>query len=92
MSVIDFVAYAKCKDKISELEMIIESLESRVAELDQKLGGLYGAYQSLQYSCEGRSEIYSSEIQRLRQEIEVLHNELRKRGLTDFEELKVSRS
>lgn len=91
MSVIDFVAYAKCKDKINELEMTMESLESRVAELDQKLGGLYGAYQSLQYSCEGRSEIYSSEIQRLRQEIETLHNELRKRGVTDVAELKVSK-
>jgi SMC interacting uncharacterized protein involved in chromosome segregation len=80
MSVIDFVGYSKCKDRVKELERTIERLESRIADLDGKLASQYGAYQSLQYSCEGRADIYSSEIQALRQEIDTLKAELRKRG------------
>ena len=91
MSSIDFVAYSKCKDKIKELEEIIENLESRIAELDVKVGGLYGAYQSLQYSCDGRVDLYSAEIQTLREEIEYLKAELHKRGWEETA-LKVSKA
>lgn len=80
MSAIDFVAYSKCREKNKELEKTIQSLISRNAELNSKLDRLYNAYQTLQYACEGRVDIYSSEIRNLRQEVETLKAELRKRG------------
>ena len=85
MSVIDFVPYSKCRDEVKELDKTIESLKSRNAELNSKLDSLYSAYQTLQYSCEGRVGIYSSDIESLRQKVETLKSELRRRYCEESE-------
>ncbi len=85
MKVIDFVAYSKCREENQELKKTIESLKSRNAELNSKLDSLYGAYLTLQYACEGRVDIYSKEIESLRQKVETLKTELRRRGWQESE-------
>jgi len=85
MRVIDFVAYSKCREENKELKQTIESLKSRNAELNSKLDSVYSAYLTLQYSCEGRVGIYSAEIDSLRQRVESLQTELRKRGWGESE-------
>jgi chromosome segregation ATPase len=78
MVVLDFEAYAKCRDEIKEHKKIIDNLMKMNAELEEKVNAIYGAYETLQYTCEGRCSLYGSELERLRKQIEQLQNELDK--------------
>ena len=80
MEAIDFNAYAKYRDEIKELKSEIDDLLKSNSELDQKVRDIYGAYETLQYTFRGRLLGCSTEIVRLRQEIELLKKELRHRG------------
>jgi hypothetical protein len=78
MGVLDFEAYKVCKDEISEQRKLIEDLINMNAQLEEKVKAIYGAYETLQYTCEGRCNVYMSEIEKLRKNVEVLEEELRK--------------
>ncbi|HKZ17407.1 MAG TPA: hypothetical protein VJ161_08080 [Geobacteraceae bacterium] len=75
--VLDFEAYKICKDEIREQKKLIENLMKMNAELEEKVNGIYGAYETLQYTCEGRCSVYVTEIEKLRKSIEMLEDELR---------------
>lgn len=72
--------YAKFREEIKDLKKQIEELKRLNSELEQKVRDIYGAYETLQYTFRGRCQVYSSEIVKLRQEIEGLKTELRARG------------
>ena len=76
MVVLDFEAYAKCREEIREQKKIIDNLLKMNAELEEKVNAIYGAYETLQYSCEGRCSMYGEELRRLRDQVEQLKNEL----------------
>ena len=80
MQAIYFNSYAKYRDEIKELKREIDDLHKLNSELDQKVHDIYGAYETLQYTSRGRLIGCSAEIVRLRQEIELLKQELRRRG------------
>ncbi len=80
MEAVDFGAYAKYKDEIKELKREIDALKKSNSELEQKVQEIYGAYETLQYTTRGRLMSCSAEIVRLRQENEVLKNELGAKG------------
>jgi hypothetical protein len=80
MSVLDFEAYKKCSMEIREQKQYIDKLLKLNAELYEKVNDIYGAYETLQYSCEGRCNIYGAEIDKLRKQIEILEGELRKKS------------
>ncbi len=79
MAVLDFEAYSKCRDEIKEHKKIIDDLMKMNAELVEKVNAIYGAYETLQYSCEGRCSFYGTELAKLRNKIEELQNELDKK-------------
>ena len=58
MGVLDFEAYKICKDDIRKQKKIIDDLIKMNAKLEEKVNAIYGAYESLQYTCEGRCNIY----------------------------------
>ncbi len=76
MSVLDFEAYRKCSLEIREQKQFIDRLLKLNAELYEKVNAIYGAYETLQYSCEGRFNADGAEIERLRTQIETLEGEL----------------
>ncbi len=76
MTVLDFEAFAKCREEIKEHKKIIDDLTKMNTELQEKVNEIYGAYQTLQYSCEGRCSLYGTELERLRKKVEELQNEL----------------
>jgi len=76
MAVLDFEAYAKCRDEIKEQKKIIEDLAKANAELEEKVSAIFGAYETLQYSCEGRCSLYGAELEKLRKQIEMLEEQL----------------
>lgn len=78
MGVLDFKTHKVCRDELDEQRKLIEELMRANAELEEKVQTIYGAYETLQYTCEGRCNIYSDEIERLRKNIEILEEELRK--------------
>ncbi len=79
MGVLDFEAYAKCKMEISEQQKVIDHLLKIVEELEEKVNAVYGAYQTLQYTCQGQCNIYTTEIEKLRKNIEMLEDALAKK-------------
>lgn len=79
MNVLDFEAYKKCRTEIKEQKQIIDKLLKQNAELYEKVNAIYGAYETLQYSCEGRCSMYGAEIEKLRKQIEILEGELREK-------------
>jgi SMC interacting uncharacterized protein involved in chromosome segregation len=79
MTVLDFEAYAKCRDEIKEHKKIIDALMKLNAELEEKVNGIYGAYETLQHTCEGRCSLYGAELEKLRNQIEQLQMELGKK-------------
>lgn len=82
----DFGSYAKYRDEINDLKKKIDVLKQENYELDEKANAIYGAYETLQYTTRGRLMACSSEIVRLRREIEALKQELRERGWEESEE------
>ncbi len=78
MTVLDFEAYAKCREEIGAQKKVIENLARVNAELGEKVNAIFGAYETLQYTCEGRCSFYGSELEKLRKQIEMLEEELRK--------------
>ncbi len=80
MEAVKFEVYAKYRDEINELKREIDGLRKLNAELEQKVLDIYGAYETIQYTTRGRLQGCSSEIVRLRQEIQLLKKELRERG------------
>jgi predicted nuclease with TOPRIM domain len=79
MTVLDFEAYAKCREEIKEHKKIIDNLMKMNAELEEKVNSIYGAYETLQYTCEGRCSFYGTEMEKLRKQVEELQNELGKK-------------
>ncbi len=79
MTVLDFEAYAKCRDEIREQNRVIENLIKTNAELEEKVNAIFGAYETLQYTCEGRCSLYGSELEKLRKKIEMLEEELKRK-------------
>jgi len=79
MGVLDFEAYKKCTMETVELKKLIDDLLKMNAELEQKVNALYGAYETIKYSCEGQISIYGTELGKLRKHIEMLEEELRKK-------------
>ncbi len=80
MVVLDFEAYARCREEINAQKKVIENLARANAELEEKVNAIFGAYETLQYSCEGRCSLYGSELEKLRKHIEMLEEELRKKS------------
>jgi hypothetical protein len=78
MGVLDFEAYKICRDEISEQKRLIDDLIKKNAVLEEKVNAIYGAYETLQYTCEGRCNVYVTEIEKLRKNIEILEDELKK--------------
>ncbi len=77
MAVLDFEAYAKCREEIKEQKKVIENLVRANAELEEKVNAIFGAYETLQYTCEGRCNLYGAELDKLRKHIEMLEEQLR---------------
>jgi len=80
MKAVEFDVYARRRDEAKDLKRENDELRRLNAELNQKVNDIYGAYQTLEYTFSGRCRIYSTEILRLRQEIDSLKKELRTRG------------
>lgn len=80
MKAVELEIYSKSREEIKNLKKQIEELKKLNSELEQKVQDIYGAYQTLQYTFRGRCQVYSSEIVKLRQEIDMLKTELRVRG------------
>jgi hypothetical protein len=78
MGVLDFEAYKVCRDEIAEQKKLIDDLIKKNAQLEEKVNAIYGAYETLQYTCEGRCNVYVTEIEKLRKNIELLEGELKK--------------
>jgi SMC interacting uncharacterized protein involved in chromosome segregation len=78
MGVLDFEAYKICKDEIREQKKLIDDLMKMNAQLEEKVNAIYGAYETLQYTCEERCNVYVTEIEKLRKSVERLEDELRK--------------
>ncbi len=76
MTVLDFEAYAKCREEINKQKRVIENLLKANAELEEKVNAIFGAYETLQYSCEGRCSMYGTELEKLRKHIKMLEEEL----------------
>ncbi len=76
MTVLDFEAYAKCREEIKEHRKVIDDLVKMNAQLEEKVNAIYGAYQTLQYTCEGRCSLYGTELERLRKKVAELQIEL----------------
>jgi predicted RNase H-like nuclease (RuvC/YqgF family) len=76
MTVLDFEAYAKCREEINKQKKVIENLLKANAELEEKVNAIFGAYETLQYSCEGRCSMYGTELEKLRKHIKMLEEEL----------------
>jgi len=83
MKAVEFDAYAQRRDEVKDLKKENDELRRMNAELNQKVNDIYGAYQTLEYTCGGRIRIYSTEIQQLRQEIDALKKKLRLQGRED---------
>ncbi len=77
MNVLDFEVYKKCRAEIKEQKQFIDKLLKLNTELYEKVNAIYGAYETLQYSCEGRCNMYGAEIEKLRKQVETLEGELR---------------
>jgi predicted RNase H-like nuclease (RuvC/YqgF family) len=80
MQTIELSSFTKYRNEISELKKEVESLKNMNSELNEKVLGIYGAYETLQYTTRGRLMSCSAEIVRLRGEIEELKLELHARG------------
>jgi len=77
MNVLDFEVYKKCRTEIKEQKQFIDKLLELNRKLDEKVNAIYGAYETLQYSCEKRCNMYGIEIEKLRKQVEILEGELR---------------
>jgi len=80
MNVLDFEVYKKCRTEIKEQKESIDKLLKLNTELYEKVNAMYGAYETLQYSCEGRCNMYGIEIEKSRKQIQILEGELRKKA------------
>jgi hypothetical protein len=74
----DYKALEICAMEIIEQKKTIDELVRQNAELEQKVKDMYGAYETFQYACAGQCNNMQSEIERLRDIIEKLKEELKK--------------